>query len=74
MGLTATCGSQVAAVIDLNERKQGCHVAGTAQRISSPEMLRELAIDTVLVMNPNYREEIAAQLRDLGLRCELLVV
>ncbi len=68
------CGTQVAAVVDLNERKQNRHVAGTAQRITSPEELRGLAIDTVLVMNPNYRDEIAAQLRDLGMRCEVLVV
>lgn len=63
----------VGHVVDLNPRKHGKHVAGTGQTIVSPESLRDLRPDVVILMNPVYREEVAAQLAAMGLAPELLV-
>ncbi|MDH3591986.1 MAG: class I SAM-dependent methyltransferase [Planctomycetota bacterium] len=62
---------QAACVVDINAKKQGMHVAGTGQRIVAPDALAEFRPDVVLVMNPNYRDEIGARLDDLGVRAEL---
>jgi hypothetical protein len=62
---------RVRAVVDVNPRKQGAFVAGTGQEIVAPESLSAIAPDLVLFTNPNYREEIAAKLSELGLEPEL---
>ena len=66
--------SEVAYVVDLNPRKQGRFVGGIGQEIVPPEFLRTYRPQTVLVMNPNYQHEIAAQLDDLGVKSQLLIV
>jgi len=58
--------------VDRNPRKQGRFVAGAGQRIISPEELRNSPPDAVIVMNPLYRDEVAAELRALDLEPELL--
>jgi SAM-dependent methyltransferase len=60
-------------MIDINPRKQGMHVAGTGQKIVGPESLREYKPDTVVIMNPIYRDEIGRQLAGLGVTAEVLV-
>lgn len=60
-------------VVDVNPHKQGKFVPGTGQQVVAPEFLQQLRPGTVIVMNPNYREEIASQLKDLGLEPELLL-
>lgn len=67
-------GERVDAVVDLNPAKQGSHLAGTGQRILAPEELKERSPDLVLVLNPAYRDEIAASLRGLGLAAEVRTV
>jgi hypothetical protein len=47
---------------------------GSGREISAPESLREDPPDVVIAMNPVYREEIAADLRRLGVRAELLAL
>lgn len=58
--LRARAGRPVAGIIDINPAKQGKHLAGTGLRVSAPdELLPQLSGDTrILVMNPNYTEEI----------------
>lgn len=73
LNLVPNC-AQLAAVIDLNERKHGKFAPGTKHRIVSPEEISELAIDTVLVMNSNYFDEITSLIRDLALHCEVVAV
>lgn len=53
-------GNPVHAVIDINPNKQGQYLAGTGLRVSAPqEVLPKLAKSTrILVMNPNYCDEI----------------
>lgn len=65
---------QIAYVVDLNPRKHGRFVGGTGQEIVSPEFLRHNRPQTVLVMNPNYQQEIAAHLDELGVEATLIVV
>lgn len=64
----------VAAVVDINPRKQGKFVAGSGQPIVAPEALRDNPPDLVLVMNPAYMAEIGTRLEQLGLRPELVNV
>jgi SAM-dependent methyltransferase len=72
LGLTA--GSGLDHVVDINPRKSGAFIPGTGQPIVPPSALTELRPDTILIMNPEYRHEIAATLRGLGLAPELIAV
>ena len=49
-------------------------MAGTGHRIVQPDALVDIRPDVVVVMNPIYREEIAATLEGLGLHPELITV
>ena len=64
-------GAEVAHCIDLNPRKHGRHVAGTGQEVRGPDSLRGGDVDVVLIMNPVYRDEIAAELGRLGVAAEI---
>lgn len=59
--------------IDINPRKQGMHVAGTGQRIVSPDFLKNYRPDVVIIMNANYRDEIERTLQELGVTAEFLL-
>jgi hypothetical protein len=59
--------------VDINPRKRGMHISGTGQRIVAPEELCDDPPDAVIVMNPNYRDEVAATLSRLGLHPEIVV-
>lgn len=64
-------GRVIACAVDLNERKHGLHLPGTGQRVESPQALRDLNPTDVVVMNPLYEEEIAADLASLDLHPRL---
>jgi SAM-dependent methyltransferase len=66
-------GKEVSAIVDINPKKRGKFVAGTGQPIIAPEELAESRPSTVVIMNPAYRTEIAAELSELGLRPRLLI-
>ena len=68
------CGREIDAVIDINLRKHGRFVPGTAQEVRGPEALEGRDLDTVLVLNPLSEDEIRASLSDRGVRAEVLVV
>lgn len=55
--------------VDANANKQGCFVPLTAHAISAPTALQESAAGKalVLVMNENYRDEIEATCRGMGI-------
>jgi hypothetical protein len=61
-------------VVDINPYKQGTYMPGTGHLIVAPEFLDEYRPDVVIVMNPVYREEIAADLRRMGLSPQVLTV
>jgi hypothetical protein len=71
-------GREVSDCVDLNPRKSGLYVPGTAQVIREPRDLAERPADerpdVVLVMNPLYQDEIRKSLADLGLEPEIHAV
>jgi SAM-dependent methyltransferase len=68
VGYLTTLGirDQVHAVVDIDPAKQGGFLAGTGHAVIAPELLPGLRPDHVLIMNPNYREEIETTLHRLG--------
>ncbi len=73
VGYLTTLGlkDEIAAVVDINPRKHGRHLAGTGHEIVAPEALGHLRPDFVVVMNPIYVEEIRDDLQRRGLSPEL---
>jgi SAM-dependent methyltransferase len=69
----ADADKRLAGVVDVNPRKWGRYLPMTAHRVDAPEALTALKPTAVIITNPSYRTEIAAQLRDLGVEAELLV-
>lgn len=67
-------GELIECVVDINPQKHGSYVAGTGQRILKPEWIAEARPDTVLVMNPIYRDEIQRTIARLGAVAEIVVV
>lgn len=67
-------GDEVAGVVDINPHKQGRFVPGTGHRVLAPEAIPDLAPAAVVVMNPLYRDEIAADLSKRGCEAEILTV
>lgn len=59
-------------VVDVNPAKQGRFIPGTGHQIVAPHVLAQRKVTHLLVMNPNYRTEIAAELSRLGLDITLL--
>ena len=61
--------------IDINPRKQGCFAPGSGVEIHGPEWLRTLADGaTILIMNPNYADEIRQQISSLGVQPRTMVI
>jgi SAM-dependent methyltransferase len=69
----ADADKRLTAVVDVNPRKWGRYLPVTAHRVEAPETLSTLKPDAVIITNPSYRTEIAAELRRLGVEAELLV-
>lgn len=65
-------GDEVRCVVDINPHKQGKFVPGTGQPIVAPESLKELQPEVAVLMNPIYRQEVAAELEKMGLTVELI--
>lgn len=55
----------IRCAIDLNEAKQDCFLPITGIPIVSPVQAKEMGIDTVIVMNPNYFDEITAMIEGM---------
>lgn len=66
-------GRDVRWVIDVNPRKHGRFVPGTAQMVAPPSAMWAVPPVAVVVMNPMYVAEIEAMLVDLGLADALVV-
>jgi SAM-dependent methyltransferase len=60
--LRQRAGRPVAGIIDINPAKQNKYLAGTVLKVSAPaDLLPQLPRETrILIMNPNYTEEIKA--------------
>jgi SAM-dependent methyltransferase len=63
----------ISCVVDINPNKQGKFLPGTGHPICSPDNLPKYNPRTILFLNPNYHQEIDAQMRDLKIKnCTLL--
>jgi hypothetical protein len=58
--------------VDVNPHRHGQFVPTTGQEIIGPEQLLQHPPDVVVVMNPVYKREIEADLREIGLHPEVL--
>lgn len=63
---------QLPYIVDVNPRKQGRFVVGMAQEIISPEKLREVQPQVVVIMNAVYEQEIKGTLNELGCGAEVV--
>ena len=59
-------------VVDINPHMSAHYMAKTGLEIVRPSILRDYRPDVVIVMNPVYREEIIAELANLGLKPEVV--
>ena len=50
--------SEIRCLIDINPQKQRAYIAGTGHHIVDAEHAWDLGVRSVLVMNPNYVDEI----------------
>ena len=69
---TVDTENTIELAVDINPLKHGMFVAGSGQEIVGPGALRSSPPDVVIVMNPNYCDEIGATLDDLGVIAEVL--
>jgi len=65
--------ARVQAVVDVNPRKQGTFIPGTAQPVIAPRDLGAYTPDVVLVLNPNYTTEIRRSVAELSLSPHIAV-
>jgi hypothetical protein len=67
-------GSRIEHIVDINPYRQGRYLACTGQRVMAPAELTAVEPRAVVVMNANYRDEVGAQLRTLGVDTEVLAL
>ncbi|MEZ5245305.1 MAG: methyltransferase domain-containing protein [Acidimicrobiales bacterium] len=58
--------------VDINPAKAGRYLPGSGLAICHPDDLPGFAVDTVVVMNPVYMDEISEELARVGVEAELL--
>ena len=61
-------------IVDVNPHKCGLYIPGTAQKVVSPEFLRLYKPDVLLIVNPNYRDEVGHLVSSLGLHPDLVSI
>jgi SAM-dependent methyltransferase len=59
-------------VVDINPRKTGKYIPGSAQQVVSPEFLRDYRPDLIIVMNRIYRQEIIQKVADFNIKTEFI--
>lgn len=76
VGFLALCGFEhaVAAAVDINPRKRGTFLPGTAVPVVAPDDAAAYSRPLIVVLNPNYMAEIGAHCAALGLRGEIVAV
>ena len=74
LNLSPGLGPELAAVVDINPHKHGKFLAGSGLEIVSPDALRSLRPEVVLVMNSIYSEEIRHDLAGRSLHPELIAL
>ena len=72
--LRVAAGAGVDWVVDINPRKQGHFIPLMGQKIVSPDRLLQNPPDLVIVMNPEYEQEVRFIIEDLGIACEVVSI
>jgi SAM-dependent methyltransferase len=62
----------IMCVVDLNPNKQGRYIPGVGHPIVGYQDLTDLGVTAILIMNPNYREEILKLLHEANLDINLI--
>lgn len=57
----------ITAIVDINPKKVGCHIALTGHPIMSPDQIAATGANEILVMNENYLDEIKELLAHMEL-------
>lgn len=57
---------RIACAVDINPRKQNLYLPGTGHPIVAPPRLPALGVTDVIVMNPNYIDEVRASLQSMS--------
>lgn len=63
---------RMGAVVDLNPGKWGRYLPVTGHRVISPDELATRPVDTVLITNPSYQDEIERDVAALGMRASVV--
>lgn len=66
-------GDQISALVDVNPYKQGRYAPGSGTPVVSPKDLSEHPIDTIIIMNPLYLDEISDTAKSFGCDADILV-
>lgn len=61
-------------VVDINPKKQGCFIPGTGHPVVNPRELKERKIMNIIVMNPDYLDEIKNLLIKTGIEPNLILL
>lgn len=64
--------THIEGVVDINPAKQGGFVAGSGHGIIAPPALVQRGVATVVLMNPNYRQEVQHALDAMGSSAQLI--
>jgi len=59
--------SEIPCIVDINTKRQGKYLPGTAQEIISPQDLHSIRPDQIVITNPTYADEIKDEVRKMGL-------
>ncbi|MCL4757110.1 MAG: methyltransferase domain-containing protein [Rhodocyclaceae bacterium] len=59
-------------IVDINPNKQGCYLPGTGHPIIGPCQLDDAGVQSAILTNPNYRDEISRLLSEAGTLIELI--
>jgi SAM-dependent methyltransferase len=61
-------------IVDVNPHKWELYIPGTGQKVVSPEFLKRYRPDVLLIVNPNYHDEVGRQVSALGIVPDLLSI
>ena len=67
-------GEEIPYLVDINPKRQGLFMPGTAQPVAAPESLVADPPDTILITNPAFEAEIRGQAAGLGLKSRIVVL
>ncbi len=68
-----TVATNAAAVVDVDPRKWGRFLPGTGHQVEPPDTLAD-RVDTILVMNPLYLDEVRGRADQMGVKADVLAV